>query len=87
MSTPTPTAPSRAVAEALARLEREFPLVRAVVQYELAAEQAAQLAGLAESGRMSDLNADSLAAAEAVKSAAYAQLDKAGRLDLIGVDR
>jgi hypothetical protein len=80
------TAPlTPAAAEMLARLQSEFPLIRAVAQYETAAMYAVQLAALAEAGRLSDLDADSLAAAEDVMAAARAVLAKAGRLDLIGV--
>ncbi|MBZ6290369.1 hypothetical protein KVH30_02125 [Streptomyces olivaceus] len=79
------TAPlSSKAAAALARTLPHFPLVQAVAEYETAAVHAAQLAGLAESGRMSDLEARSLADAEDVMAAARSVLDKAGRLDLIG---
>jgi hypothetical protein len=85
VETPTRTAPlTPAAVEALARLQSEFPLIRAVAQDETAAEHAVQLAALAEAGRLTDLDADSLAAAEAMKDAARAQLADAGRLDLIG---
>ncbi|MGW6222241.1 hypothetical protein ACWF8U_20425 [Streptomyces olivaceus] len=81
----TGTAPlTPAAAAALARTLPHFPLVQAVAEYETAAVHAAQLAGLAESGRMSDLEARSLADAEDVMAAARSVLDKAGRLDLIG---
>ncbi|MFD5491574.1 hypothetical protein ACFWH4_01200 [Streptomyces sp. NPDC127091] len=84
----TPIAPLPPVAaDLLARLLAEFPVVRAVAQYETAAAHAAQLAGLAESGRMTDLDADSLAAAEDVMAAARAVLADAGRLELIEVVR
>jgi hypothetical protein len=72
-----------AAATALAELIPHFPLVQAVAEYETAAVHAAQLAGLAESGRMSDLDADSLATAEDLMAAARATLAAAGRLDLI----
>lgn len=79
------TAPLPASAVVLLdRLLAESPLVRAVAQYETAAERAVQLAVLAETGTMSDLDADSLAAAEDVMAAARTVLAKAGRLDLIG---
>lgn len=79
------TAPIPASAVALLdRLQAEFPLVRAVTQYETAAEHAVQLAALAEAGCLSDLDADSLAAAEDVMAAARTVLANAGRLDLIG---
>jgi hypothetical protein len=71
-------------ADALARAESRFPLIRAVAQYETAALHAVQFAALAEAGKLTDLDADSLAAAEAMKDAARAVLAKAGRLDLIG---
>jgi predicted HAD superfamily phosphohydrolase len=81
-----PTAPlPPAAVEALAALIPRFPLVQAVTEYETAAVHAAQLAGLAESGRMTDLDADSLAVAEDLMAAAKAKLDAAGRLDLIEV--
>ncbi|MEZ3180760.1 hypothetical protein KYY02_19330 [Streptomyces pimonensis] len=83
--TPDLTAPLSASAAALLdRLQAEFPLVRAVAQYETAAMHAVQLAALAVAGEMTDLDADSLAAAEDVMSAARAVLAEAGRLDLIG---
>ena len=62
----------------------QFPLVRAVAQYETAAERVTQLAPLAETGKMSDLDADSLVAAEDIMAAAHDVLKAAGRLDLIG---
>lgn len=83
---PVPTTaplPSESAA-ALARVLPHFPLVQAVAEYETAAVHAAQLAGLAESGRMTDLDADSLAAAEDVMAAAHTVLAKAGQLHLIG---
>ena len=47
------TAPlTPAAAKLLDRLQAEFPLVRAVTQYETAAEHAVQLAPLAEAGRL-----------------------------------
>ncbi|EFE65806.1 predicted protein [Streptomyces viridosporus ATCC 14672] len=79
------TAPLPADAAALLdRLQAEFPLVRAVAQYETAAVKAVQLAALAEADKMTDLDADSLAAAEDVMAAAREVLAAAGRLDLIG---
>ncbi|WP_329472694.1 hypothetical protein OIE75_29550 [Streptomyces sp. NBC_01723] len=74
-----------AAVEALARTLPHFPLVQAVTEYETAAVHAAQLAGLAESGRMSDLDARSLAEAENVMAAAHTVLKQAGQLHLIGV--
>lgn len=89
MSTTIPapsTAPlPPAAVEALAHALPHFPLVQAVAEYETAAVHAAQLAGLAESGRMSDLDAQSLADAEDVMAAAHAVLKQAGQLHLIGV--
>ncbi|MFJ6566592.1 hypothetical protein ACIQNU_04180 [Streptomyces sp. NPDC091292] len=52
--------------------------------YETAAVHARELGVLAASGRMSDLDADSLAAAEDLMAGASAVLATAGRLDLIG---
>lgn len=85
-ATPTPIAPlPPAAAELASRIELHFPLVQAVAQYETAAVHAVQLAALAESGRMSDLDADSLAHAEELMAGARATLASAGRLDLIEV--
>jgi hypothetical protein len=70
--------------EALARIEARFPLVQAATQYETAALHAAQLAAIAESGRMTDLDADSLAVAEDLMSDARTVLAAGGCLDLIG---
>ncbi|MGA5372311.1 hypothetical protein ACPCSD_14685 [Streptomyces griseoincarnatus] len=79
------TAPLPAAAlPALARLHAAFPVVHAVTVYETAAEHAAQLASRAESGLMSDLDADDLAHAEELMAGAAATLHAAGRLDLIG---
>jgi hypothetical protein len=84
-STTAPTAPLPAAASsAPARLHAAFPLVQAVAVYETAAVHAAQLAARAESGRMSDLDADDLAHAEELMAGAAATLAAAGRLDLIG---
>jgi hypothetical protein len=77
-----PLSPSAAVL--LDGLLAQFPLVRAVAQYETAAERVTQLAPLAETGKMSDLDADSLVAAEDIMAAAHDVLKAAGRLDLIG---
>ncbi|MFG2352611.1 hypothetical protein [Streptomyces sp. NPDC048521] len=81
--TPTAPLPPDAV-DAMARVESRFPLIQAVTQYETAAVHAAQLAHLAESGRMTDLDADSLAAAEDLMAAARTVLAAAGQLHLIG---
>jgi hypothetical protein len=78
------TAPLPAAAlSALARLHAAFPVVQAVTVYETAAEHAAQLAARAETGHMSDLDADDLAHAEELMAGARATLHAAGRLDLI----
>jgi hypothetical protein len=82
----TPTDPlSPAAVELLARVESHFPLIHAVTVYETAAVYAVQLAALAEAGKLSDLDADSLAHAEDLMAAARQTLADAGRLDLIGV--
>ncbi len=79
------TAPLPAAASsALARLHSAFPVVQAVTVYETAAVHAVQLAARAESGLMSDLDADDLAHAEELMAGAAATLASAGRLDLIG---
>lgn len=84
-TTPAPTAPlPLAAVEVLSRLVLVFPLVEAVTVYETAAVHVVQLAALAEAGRMSDLDADSLAHAEELMAGARATLAAAGRLDLIG---
>ncbi|MER6492664.1 hypothetical protein [Streptomyces griseorubiginosus] len=81
----TPTAPLPAEAvDALSRLAPHFPLVEAVAVYETASVHVVQLAALAESGRLSDLDADSLAHAEDLMAGALATIAQAGRLDLIG---
>jgi hypothetical protein len=97
MSTPTAPLPPAASA-ALARVERALfcpesesvvtvlppEVVRAVAVFETAAVHAVQLAALAESGDMTDLDADSLAAAEDLMAGARATLAEAGALHLIG---
>lgn len=83
MSAPTAPLPLAAV-ELASRIEDHFPLIQAVTRYETAAVHAVQLAALAEAGRMSDLDADSLAHAEELMAGARATLAEAGRLDLIG---
>jgi hypothetical protein len=71
---------------AMRRLELAFapaiPLavVRAVTQYETAAVHARDLAAVAATGRMSDLDADSLATAEDLMAAAKETLADADRL-------
>lgn len=72
-----------AAVKALARIEAQFPLIRAVTQYETAAVRAVQLAALAESGRMTDLDAKSLAHAEDLMADAHARLAEAGMLHLL----
>jgi len=80
---------SPAAAAAVRRLELALSLpvapnvVRAVTQYEAAAVHAQELAALAASGRMSDLDADSLAAAEDLMAASRVALAAAGQLHLI----
>jgi hypothetical protein len=77
-----------AASAALSRLERTSiapAVVRAVTEYETAALHAVELSDLALLGGLSDLDADSLAAAEDLMAGARATLAKAGRLDLIGV--
>lgn len=60
------------------------PLADAVLSYRSAAVRAALLAERAESGTLSDLDADSLAHAEEIMVGMWVKLAKAGRLDLIG---
>ncbi|MFK4801691.1 hypothetical protein ACI3K5_23790 [Streptomyces sp. MPA0124] len=79
------TAPlNPAAAEALAKLEQAFAPERAAQDYRKAAERVRQLSDLAEFDRLSDLDARSLAEAEADMGAAHTTLAAAGRLDLIG---
>lgn len=85
---PTPSAPLPSAALAAMRsleLRLTFPaaVVEAVTRYETAAVHARDLAAVAASGGMSDLDADSLAAAEDLMAGAQAVLADAGRLDLI----
>jgi hypothetical protein len=56
----------------------------AITAYETAARRAARLAARAESGGMSDLDADSLAHAEELMAGARATLADAGMLHLVG---
>jgi hypothetical protein len=72
-----------AAVKALSRTEAHFPVIRAVTQYTTAAVHAVQLAALAESGRMTDLDADSLSAAEDLMADAHARLAEAGMLHLL----
>lgn len=82
-----PTAPlPPAAAAALARLERSSiapAVVRAVTVYEVASVRAMVLAGFAETGFMSDLDADSLAHAEDLMAGSRAILADAGQLHLL----
>jgi hypothetical protein len=84
MSAPTAPLPP-AAAEALAKLAPHFPVVQAVTVYETAAVKAVQLAALAETGKLSDLDADSLAHAEDLMAGARQTIADAGMLDLIEV--
>jgi hypothetical protein len=59
-------------------------VAEALTRYETESVHVVQLAALAESGRLSDLDADSLAHAEDLRAGALATLAQAGRLDLIG---
>ncbi|MFJ6559940.1 hypothetical protein ACIQMV_08665 [Streptomyces sp. NPDC091412] len=89
-ATPAPTAPLPSSSLlAMRRLDLALTLpvspavVRAVTEYETAAVHAKDLAAVAESGRMSDLDADSLAAAEDLMAGARETLTAAGWLELI----
>lgn len=89
MSSPTIPVPSTAPlppksAAALARLERAFAPERTAQEYRKAAARVRELSDLAVFDRMSDLDARSLAEAEADMAAAHSTLVAAGRLDLIG---
>lgn len=86
-----PTAPLPLAATSLLRsleLKLSFPLpvVRAVTEYETAAVHAKDLAAVAETGDMSDLDADSLAAAEDLMAAARVTLAEAGLEHLVLAD-
>ncbi|NEA52388.1 hypothetical protein [Streptomyces sp. SID10815] len=86
----TPSVDGLSVADRLAHESASYVRVtpevaRAVTEYDVAAEHARDLAAVAASGRMSDLDADSLAAAEDLMAGARARLAAAGHLDLIGV--
>jgi len=72
-----------AAVKALASLGARFPIIRAVTQYQTAAVHAAQLADLAESGRMTNLDADSLDLAQHLMADAHATLAEAGMLHLL----
>ncbi|GAA0637422.1 hypothetical protein GCM10009535_12260 [Streptomyces thermocarboxydovorans] len=87
MSTPTAPLPPAALAAVRSlelRLAVPADVARAVSVQEAASARAARLSDLAAAGRMSDLDADSLAHAEDLIAGARATLAKAGRLDLIG---
>ncbi|MYS72364.1 hypothetical protein GTY88_18340 [Streptomyces sp. SID5926] len=71
-------------AEALAKLERAFAPERTAQDYRTAAVRVRELSDLAVFERMSDLDARSMAEAEADMVAAHSTLTAAGRLDLIG---
>jgi hypothetical protein len=58
-------------------------VVRAVTVYETAAVHAEYLGNVALSGRMSDLDAESLAVAEELKAGSRATLAAAGMLHLV----
>jgi hypothetical protein len=82
---PTAPLPSLAAA-AMASLEARLAgpsVVRAVAVYETAATHVADLAAVAESGRMTDLDADSLAVAEDLMAGARSRLAAAGMLHLV----
>lgn len=73
-STPLPPAARLALRMLGLRLTLPVEVVEAVVSYEVAAVHAADLGALALSGRMSDLDADSLDAAEALMAGALTVL-------------
>ena len=59
-------------------------VAEALTRYRAESVHVVQLAALAESGRLSDLDADSLVHAEDLRAGALATLAKAGALHLIG---
>lgn len=79
VTTPTPTAPLPTLA-----VDAASRLAQAAAVYEATAVQRALLAERAESGTLSDLDADSLAHAEELMVGMWVKLARAGRLDLIG---
>ncbi|MFF8589993.1 hypothetical protein ACF061_00895 [Streptomyces sp. NPDC015220] len=85
-ASPAAVAAMRRLGWALA-LPMNPDVVRAVTEYEVAAEHARDLAAVAASGRMTDLDADSLAAAVDLMAGARAVLADADLLDLIGLAR
>jgi hypothetical protein len=62
-------------------------VAEALTRYEIATVHVVQLAALAESGSLSDLQADDLAHAEDLRAGALATLAEAGALHLIGGTR
>jgi hypothetical protein len=60
-------------------------VAEALTRYQAESVHVVQLAALAESGRLSDLQADDLAHAEDLRAGALATLAEAGALDLIGL--
>jgi hypothetical protein len=87
-ATSTLTAPLPPAVKAMASLDARLAgpsVVRAVTVYETAATHAADLAAVAASGRMTDLDADSLAVAEDLMAGSRATLTAAGMLHLVEV--
>lgn len=82
-TTPLPSAARAAIRRLELKLTVSPEIVSAVTVYETAAVHAAELASVAVSGRMSDLDADSLAAAEDLMAGARATLTAAGQLHLV----
>lgn len=72
-----------AAVKALASLEAHFALDRAVRQFRKAAERAAQLGDLAEAGRMTNRDAESLENEQDLMADAHATLAEAGMLHLL----
>jgi hypothetical protein len=78
-----------AAVSAMRSLERRLAtpaVVRAVTVYETAAVHAEYLGNVALSGRMSDLDAESLAVAEELMAGSRATLAAAGMLHLVEVE-
>jgi predicted HAD superfamily phosphohydrolase len=82
LTAPLPPAAVKAMASLDARLAGPS-VVRAVTVYETAATHAADLAAVAAAGRMTDLDADSLAVAEDLMAGSRATLTAAGMLHLV----
>ncbi len=80
---PLPPAAAAALRSLEFRLTVDPAIVRAVTRYEAASLRATELAKVAASGRMSDMDADSLAAAEDLMAASLATLAEAGALYLV----